>query len=66
MSLNESGFEITSLAFVTVSTVDVTVQVLVTTQQQNIRKLDPNLHCKFRIIYYFVCELKIYKNILKF
>jgi hypothetical protein len=45
--LNESGFEICSAAFVSVSAVDVAVQVLVTTQYQNMRKLDPSLHCKF-------------------
>lgn len=42
--LNESGFEICSAAFVSVSAVDVAVQVLVTTQYQNMRKLDPSLH----------------------
>jgi hypothetical protein len=46
VSMNESGFEILSPALVSVSAVDVAVQVLVTTQQQNIRKLDSDLHCK--------------------
>jgi len=44
MNLNESGFEICSAAFDSLSAVDVAVQVLVTTQYQNIRKLDPSLH----------------------
>lgn len=48
MNLNESGFEICSAAFDSLSAVDVAVQVLVTTQYQNIRKLDPSLHCKFK------------------
>lgn len=47
MTPNESGFEILSPALITVSAVDVAVQVLVTTQYHNLRKLDPNLHRKF-------------------
>lgn len=44
MSLNECGFEILSPALISVSAVDVAVQVLVTTQYHNLRKLDPSLH----------------------
>ena len=47
MTPNESGFEILSPALISVSAVDVAVQVLVTTQYHNLRKLDPNLHRKF-------------------
>ena len=46
MNLNESGFEIISSAVIGLSSVDVAVQVLVTTQFHNLRKLDPKLHCK--------------------
>ena len=41
MNITETGFEIVSPASPSVSTVEVTVQVLVTTQYQNLRKLDP-------------------------
>jgi len=44
--LNEKGFEISHTSYLNVSTVDVAVQVMVTTQQQNIKKLDMDLHCK--------------------
>lgn len=44
MNITDVGFEIVSYASVNVSTVDVAVQVLVTTQYQNLRKLDPSLH----------------------
>ncbi|RNA40203.1 interleukin enhancer-binding factor 2-like [Brachionus plicatilis] len=54
LSLNESGFEILSPALIAVSAVDVAVQVLVTTQQQNIRKLEPDLHLDSRI-----CQLSL-------
>lgn len=43
MNMNDSGFEIVSTSSA-LSTTDVVVQVLVTTQYQNIRKLDPLLH----------------------
>lgn len=46
LMLNESGFEVLSPALIGVSAVDVAVQVLVTTQYHNLRKLDPNLHRK--------------------
>jgi hypothetical protein len=46
LNLNEKGFEINYTSYLNVSTVDVAVQVLVTTQQQNIKKLDTDLHCK--------------------
>ena len=45
MNMNDSGFEIVSTSSA-LSTTDVVVQVLVTTQYQNIRKLDPLLHRK--------------------
>ncbi|CAF0811230.1 unnamed protein product [Brachionus calyciflorus] len=54
LSLNESGFEILSPALIAVSAVDVAVQVLVTTQQQNIRKLEPDLHLDAKI-----CQLSL-------
>lgn len=44
LNSNESGFEILSPALVSVTAVDTAVQVLVTTQQQNLRRLDPALH----------------------
>lgn len=44
MNITETGFEIVSPASPSVSTVEVAVQVLVTTQYQNLRKLDPTLH----------------------
>ena len=47
MNLTESGFEIVSRALDNVSTVDVAVQVLVTTQYQNIKRLEANLHCNY-------------------
>ena len=47
MNITDVGFEIVSYASVNVSTVDVAVQVLVTTQYQNLRKLDPSLHCNY-------------------
>lgn len=46
LSLNESGFEIFSASFVGSNAIDLVVQVLITTQYQNIRKLDSSLHCK--------------------
>jgi hypothetical protein len=46
MNINEGGFEILSPALISVSAVDIAVQVLVTTQYHNLRKLDPELHCK--------------------
>jgi hypothetical protein len=45
VNVNERGFEIVSPALVQVSAVDVSVQILVTTQQQNMRRLDPTIHC---------------------
>ena len=48
MNLNEFGFEI--------GADNVTVQVLVTTQQQNIKKLEPELHSienKLINVFYF-------------
>lgn len=52
MNLNESGFEIVSTAVMGVTAVDVAVQVLVTTQFHNLRKLDPSLHCKTSIFFF--------------
>jgi hypothetical protein len=46
VNVNERGFEIISPALLQVSAVDVSVQILVTTQQQNLRRLDPSIHCK--------------------
>ena len=46
MFLNDRGFEIV-LPKNAELVVDVSVQVLVTTQQQNIRNLEPDLHRKF-------------------
>lgn len=48
MNTNDSGFEIVSVASAA-SIVDVAVQMLVTTQYQNIRKLDANLHLDAKI-----------------
>lgn len=45
LALNEKGFEVVSSASMGVSAVDVAVQVLVTTQQHNLRRLDPSIHC---------------------
>ena len=45
LTLNNRGFEI-ELPKANEVSADVAVQCLVTTQYQNIRKLDPNLHCK--------------------
>jgi hypothetical protein len=47
--VNPSGFEIISPALSQVSVVDVAVQVLVTTQQQNMRRLDPSIHCLLKL-----------------
>lgn len=48
LSTNESGFEL-FVAASSASTVAVAVQVLVTTQYQNLRKLDPTLHLDNKI-----------------
>ena len=53
LNLNEKGFEISYTSYLNVSTVDVAVQVLVTTQQQNIKKLDMDLHCKSTWVFFF-------------
>lgn len=52
--VNERGFEILSPTLAGVSAVDVSVQVMVTTQQQNIRRLDPALHLDAK-----VCQLSL-------
>lgn len=54
LSLNESGFEICLTAFASITAVDVAIQVLVTTQYQNIRKLDPSLHLDAKL-----CQLSL-------
>jgi hypothetical protein len=41
--MTDSGFEIASSALINVS---VAVQVNVTTQYQNLKRLEPELHCK--------------------
>lgn len=41
--MNETGFEIACES--------VAVQILVTTQQHNIKKLDPKLHCKIKCLF---------------
>jgi hypothetical protein len=48
-SINENGFEILSPAKISVSGVDVAVQVYITTQHQNLRRLDSNIHCNLLI-----------------
>ncbi len=46
ISTNDKGFELVVPAYPSMLAADIAVQVLVTTQYQNLRKLDPTLHCR--------------------
>lgn len=58
LNLNDSGFEVVSSATVGMCTVDVAVQVLVTTQYQNLRKLDASLHLDAKICQQSLASVK--------
>jgi interleukin enhancer-binding factor 2 len=54
MNLTESGFEIVCGTLANVSAFDVAVQVLVTTNYYNLKRLEPELHLDFKI-----CQLSL-------
>jgi interleukin enhancer-binding factor 2 len=55
-NITESGFELVCPAVV--SSVDLACQVLVTTQYQNIRRLEPELHLDYKICQHSLASIK--------
>jgi len=54
LNMTEGGFEMLCSGLMNASTIDVAVQVLVTTQYQNLKRLEANLHLDYK-----VCQMSL-------